>query len=759
MQKPWSPWFYVIAYAVVLALNLSALVLVQAYALEYIELAGGAWLAIVLTCLVANLFLVAVVLVFWYRAWQTIQDGYARTTPGKAIGYCFIPLFNLYWVFQLTLGFCADHNRYLRRHEIRLPRLPMWPWVAWLIAALGPHVVLRVLPGGLSGVTMALAFGSAALFMVPFVQTAHAVGLLRKHASGAPIAAGALPWTRVWPWVVVVVAIPLGGWSSHLFPGDSPSSTVDALMIEVTASLARADATTMAETVALELEKEFAGLPYLEAMSSVSGNGATVISLRFPQSRDLEDVLVNVQSAIDRAEGRLPEDLSGPPSCRTAYPTALYLALSSSDQQVPIPMLTEHAEAAVVPRLSAVPGVEDVEIIGGQRSVVRVQLDFQRLVAQAITATEVAAAIREAGGATNLGDTVVGARNGPAVRLRDVASLHTGVEQEGIPASWADRRGSQQCVLLAVAARDQAGALSGVRSLVPALEQTLPSGVVLRLIDPAEEGHIICEAETEEGIRVETMTRLLSRLQDVLLREPAVESCITMPRSRPPFAGSTNTAVCLIGLRDQSSGGTEQVLETLRSRVDSIPGLSVRLHHSLERPLRYTLQGTDLDELDAAAARLLSRLSDVDFLRDGERDWRMTASYEEVELDQQRARLLGISAADIMDCVRVAFGGLPAAVPADTRDGNRLILESADGSPDFDEIQVRGGDGRLVPLTALVRLSRRLAPRVIRHTGLLPSVTLSWYLKAGVRKASARSVVEKTAQDVLRPGIEGRWTD
>ena len=39
-----------------------------------------------------------------YRLWQTVQDGRARTTPGKAIGFLFIPFFNIYWQFVAIWG-------------------------------------------------------------------------------------------------------------------------------------------------------------------------------------------------------------------------------------------------------------------------------------------------------------------------------------------------------------------------------------------------------------------------------------------------------------------------------------------------------------------------------------------------------------------------------------------------------------------------------------------------------------------------------
>lgn len=52
------------------------------------------------------------VCVLLYRMWSAIQ-GYdvARTTPGKAVGFLFIPVFNFYWVFQVYRGWAVDYNR------------------------------------------------------------------------------------------------------------------------------------------------------------------------------------------------------------------------------------------------------------------------------------------------------------------------------------------------------------------------------------------------------------------------------------------------------------------------------------------------------------------------------------------------------------------------------------------------------------------------------------------------------------------------
>jgi len=62
-------------------------------------------------------------LVLLYRFWSVIQDGRVRTTPGKAVGFCFIPFFNFYWAFQVIPGLASDMNAYCNERSISGPRV------------------------------------------------------------------------------------------------------------------------------------------------------------------------------------------------------------------------------------------------------------------------------------------------------------------------------------------------------------------------------------------------------------------------------------------------------------------------------------------------------------------------------------------------------------------------------------------------------------------------------------------------------------
>lgn len=71
--------------------------------------------------------------VLLYKLWSVVQDGQAATTPGKAVGFLFIPFFNFYWIFQAFWGLAKDLNRYIKQHfgesVVEQPRQTK-PWIS-----------------------------------------------------------------------------------------------------------------------------------------------------------------------------------------------------------------------------------------------------------------------------------------------------------------------------------------------------------------------------------------------------------------------------------------------------------------------------------------------------------------------------------------------------------------------------------------------------------------------------------------------------
>lgn len=83
--------------------------------------------------LIPMLYGTAVITVLLYKSWAAIEDDYARTTPGKAIGFLFIPLFNIYWTFQSIWGLSKDFNDYLYRHTVSTTKLSEGLFLAYCL--------------------------------------------------------------------------------------------------------------------------------------------------------------------------------------------------------------------------------------------------------------------------------------------------------------------------------------------------------------------------------------------------------------------------------------------------------------------------------------------------------------------------------------------------------------------------------------------------------------------------------------------------
>jgi hypothetical protein len=69
-------------------------------------------------CMIISIIIASILL---YRFWNIIQKGnITRTTPGKAVGFTFIPIFNLYWFYVAYIGLAKDMNAYCDENNINV---------------------------------------------------------------------------------------------------------------------------------------------------------------------------------------------------------------------------------------------------------------------------------------------------------------------------------------------------------------------------------------------------------------------------------------------------------------------------------------------------------------------------------------------------------------------------------------------------------------------------------------------------------------
>src|SRR5262249_42139768 len=182
----------------------------------------------------------------------------------------------------------------------------------------------------------------------------------------------------------------------------------------------------------------------------------------------------------------------------------MFLAMTS--ETVPMYVLDDYAETIVAPRISMISGVSQVQVQGAQKYAVRVQVDPDRLHAEAIGINEVNAALQnwnpnvptgqlfgstftyniKAAGQLMNADAfkplVVAYRHGAPVRLEQVATVLDNVE-DNKNASWLyGKTGAVRAINLQVMRQPGSNTIEvtdAIRALLPSLQQSMPPSVHL----------------------------------------------------------------------------------------------------------------------------------------------------------------------------------------------------------------------------------------------------------------------------------------
>ncbi len=279
----------------------------------------------------------------------------------------------------------------------------------------------------------------------------------------------------------------------------------DTPTIQVTANLPGANPETMASSVATPLERQFSTIAGVVAMSSTSTLGATQVTLEFDQSRNIDAASVDVQASLLRAQRSLPIEMTSLPSYRKVNPAdAPVLFLTLRSVAMPLSQLNSYAENLIVPSLSTLPGVAQVDINGQKKYAVRVRVDPESAAARGLTLDEVAQAVRSANANSPVG-TLEGPRQtlvitanrqltradefaaliiassptGP-IRLSDVAQVEDSVESLKT-ASWAN---GERAITMSIRRQPDANTVAtvdAIKALLPRLTAQMPTSVEVHL--------------------------------------------------------------------------------------------------------------------------------------------------------------------------------------------------------------------------------------------------------------------------------------
>src|SRR5450631_3485189 len=136
---------------------------------------------------------------------------------------------------------------------------------------------------------------------------------------------------------LLMIAILLVGLVGYDYLPLSALPEVDYPTIQVQTFLPGASPEVMTSSVTAPLEKQFGQMPGLNQMSSVSSAGASVITLQFTLSLNLDVAEQEVQAAINASNNLLPSGLPTPPVYAKVNPAdAPVMTLSVTSNTLPL---------------------------------------------------------------------------------------------------------------------------------------------------------------------------------------------------------------------------------------------------------------------------------------------------------------------------------------------------------------------------------------------------------------------------------------
>lgn len=194
---------------------------------------------------------------------------------------------------------------------------------------------------------------------------------------------------------LAMVAILFAGLVCYYLLPISSMPNVNFPTINVKATFPGALPETMANSVALPLEKQFMAIPGLRIVSSNNTLGSTSIVLQFDIDKDILTAAQDVQEAVSTALPNLPPNIPYGPIYRKANPSqepVIYIGLTS--ETMPRYDLYTYANTLIGQRISMLEGVSQVTTYGSILAV-RIQVDPLKLVTHNVTLAEVSAAVQK----------------------------------------------------------------------------------------------------------------------------------------------------------------------------------------------------------------------------------------------------------------------------------------------------------------------------------------------------------------------------
>ncbi|MBQ5942794.1 efflux RND transporter permease subunit [Massilia sp. AB1] len=294
----------------------------------------------------------------------------------------------------------------------------------------------------------------------------------------------------------------------------------------------------------------------------------------------------------------------------------------------------------------------------------------------------------------------------------------------------------------------------GTFVLTAVLYMTMPKGFF-----PEEDiGQIRVTVEASEDTSSAKLAELQGKVVDIMRTSPYVQDTTS-------FTGGGNTGRMFLVLKPRSERPPMPiVVDELRKATRQVAGVQVFMAPVQNLQLggrqsksryQYTLQSVSGGEIGGWAEKFLERMRADQRFRDVTSDSQNKALQATIDIDRDKAALLGVEMADVRTVLYASFGERQVSTIYSTAASYYVILEAAASDRYYDEalsrVSVRSNNGDLVKLSSFATVKRTMGPLAVNHQGQLQAITLAFNLAPGVPLGDATAAIDEMAREMKLP--------
>ncbi len=245
-----------------------------------------------------------------------------------------------------------------------------------------------------------------------------------------------------------------------------------------------------------------------------------------------------------------------------------------------------------------------------------------------------------------------------------------------------------------------------------------------------------------------SMDNSIRQIGAVIKNDPAVANVIAFTGG----GGATNTGSIFIALKPlaQRDVSATQIINRLRPTLSRLPVASAFLQavqdlriggRSSNAMYQYTLQSDTVQDLSHWAPIMLDQMQHLPGFQDVSSDQQNGGLDELMNYDRVTAAKLGLTAQSLDSALYGAFGQSEVSIIYTQLNQYYVVLEVAPQywqSPEgLKDIYLKTSSGGNIPLLTVANGQANTTPLAINHTGLFPSVTLSFNLAPNMSLSDA----------------------